>query len=67
MSWWISRATLCTGESLAGGAGEVDKPRVHTEKLEVQSAHESLSIKRLGEKLQLSRWISLMRTEEATA
>lgn len=39
MSWWISRATLGTGESLAGGAGEVAKPRVHREMLEVQSAH----------------------------
>lgn len=27
MSWWISRATLCTGESLAGGAGEEAKPK----------------------------------------
>lgn len=39
MSWWISRATLCTGESLASGAGEVAKPSVHREMLEVQSAH----------------------------
>lgn len=39
MSWWISRTTLCTGESLAGGAGGEAKPRVHREMLEVQSAH----------------------------
>lgn len=61
-SWRVSRATLCTGESLPGGAGQVAKLKLHRGTLEVRSAHESLSLKQLREKLRLSRWISVMRS-----
>lgn len=44
-SWRVSRATLCTGESLPGGAGQVVKLKSRRGTLEVRSAHESLSLK----------------------
>lgn len=62
VSWRVSRATLCAGESLPGGVGQVAKPKLHRGTLEVRSAHESLSVKQLREKLRLSRWIRVMRS-----